>query len=117
MGRGLPLRGLVVLLFVVQLHSDPVSDQVVSVDPPTVSLTFSGSKRDFYFLDSRTLSVHLPTDSLRDGSSRVPITRSVIIAPPQLALKSVIPQQVQVTVRSARDPAKPRGDDRDGDHR
>lgn len=88
--------------FVVQVHSDPSSDQLVSVDPSTVSITLSGSRRNFYFLDSRTLRVNLPADSLRDGTSRVPITRSVVIAPPRLALKSVIPQQVQVTVRPAR---------------
>jgi len=77
----------------------PANLVVEKVDPPELELTFSGSRRSFYFLDQDRFRVSLKLSNVREGVQRRAIARSNIAFPEVLSLENIQPNEVRVSLQ------------------
>jgi uncharacterized protein (TIGR00159 family) len=78
----------------------PAGLEVASVTPAEVTLTFSGARRDFYFVARKSFSVVVRLDRAGAGTRNVAITTADVGAPRGVTLRGVEPAQVAVEVRA-----------------
>jgi diadenylate cyclase len=82
-------------------YGTPSRGYAVSVvDPAEVDVTFSGSRRAFYFVDVRNLSLNLARFKSRPGIQVQRVSQSNIVAPQNLKIESVHPEAISLTVEA-----------------
>jgi uncharacterized protein (TIGR00159 family) len=85
----------------VQVQNMPQEYRVEEVEPPTVTVVFSGPKRAFYFFDPSKLRVEIDASAAEAGRRIYRISEQNIRHPPNLTLQQISPQTARITVRKA----------------
>jgi hypothetical protein len=69
---------------------------VEKIDPPEVELTFSGSRRSFYFLGQDRFRAILKLSGVKEGNLKRSVGRSNLDFPEVLSLENIQPNEVRV---------------------
>ena len=117
-GRELPHAvasiGIAVLLWLVLVHGSTVTQrtlvipvqyadldpeqQVAGIQPPQVSMTFAGPRRDFYFVGPANVKLVVPLADAKPGSRVVSISPLDVSFPADLTLKTIEPSHVVLRI-------------------
>jgi uncharacterized protein (TIGR00159 family) len=88
----------------------PADYRVEEIEPPTVTATFTGPKRAFYFFDPSRLRVEIDLSSVDAGRKIVRISAQNVRHPANLTLQQLDPNTLRLTVDKAeRAPAAEKG--------
>jgi diadenylate cyclase len=85
----------------VHVQNLPAEYRIEEVQPKTVTTTFTGPKRAFYFFDPNKLRVELDLSAPDGGRKTFRITEQNVRHPPNLTLQQLSPNTVRITVRKA----------------
>jgi len=88
----------------VQYTELPANLTVERIEPAEIELTFSGSRRSFYFLDQDRFSASVKLSNVRDGVVRRSISRSNIDFPEVLSLENIQPNEVRIYLQKKKAP-------------
>ncbi len=80
----------------VTLENVPSTLVVKSIEPQEVEVTFSGPRRQFLFLNEKSLKITITIFNGREGTYRRTITKSNIASPEGLSVEYIQPQQIIV---------------------
>jgi hypothetical protein len=80
--------------------------RVVAIQPANVTLTFTGTRRDFYFLSSANVKLVVPLGDAKPGSRVVSISPFDVSFPASLTLKTIEPSHVVLRVAPQGPPAQ-----------
>jgi len=83
----------------VEYEESPAGLTLVSVNPREVKITLSGSRKEFYFLNSSDIKLVLSPSVLESGRRAVEISRSDLSFPGDFELQRVEPRRVVVSVK------------------
>jgi diadenylate cyclase len=116
--------GIAVLLWLVLVHGSTVTqrtlvipvqyadldpeEQVAAIQPAQVSMTFAGTRRDFYFLSPANVKLVVPLADAKPGSRVVSISPLDVSFPADLTLKTIEPSHVVLRIAPKVEP-KPHG--------
>jgi diadenylate cyclase len=89
---------------VVNLSADLAVD---AIEPPTVTVVFSGLRRAFYLFDSSELSATVDASSANEGRRSLQVSAASAELPNGLTLTEIRPERVKVLLRSTRAGAAP----------
>lgn len=85
----------------------PPDLRVEDIQPSTVTATFTGPKRAFYFFDSSKLRVEVDLPSAEPGRRTVRISEQNVRHPPTLTLQQLSPTTVRASLRkTTQEPAE-----------
>ena len=84
---------------VVNLSADLAVD---AIEPPTVTVVFSGLRRAFYLFDSSELSATVDASSADEGRRSLQVSAASAELPNGLTLTEIRPERVKVSLRSTR---------------
>ena len=90
----------------VRLENLPPDYVVESIDPPKVTVVFTGLRRAFYLFDAKKLSVGIDAALASRGRRTFKISDDEIDHPEDLTLEQVTPSRVKVSLRRAGDEEK-----------
>ncbi len=82
----------------IQVEPIPPQLAVVSVEPPAVEVTFSGRRRDLYFLKKDNLAVTAHLMQAKKGRQVIKLSGANIEFPKSLELESIAPQKIIVQI-------------------
>jgi uncharacterized protein (TIGR00159 family) len=77
--------------------------EVQSVNPPEVQVELAGLRRDLYLLEPTALEVRLDASLVAQGQRSFRISPHAIKHPPDVTVRAVSPEAVQVDVRAVQD--------------
>jgi diadenylate cyclase len=106
--------GIALLLWLVLVHGSTVTQRtfVIAVQysdlEPEVTMTFSGTRRDFYFLGPGNVKLVVPLSEARTGNRVVTISPFDVSFPASLTLKTIEPSHVVLRIAPKSEP-KPHG--------
>ncbi len=111
---------IAVLLWIVLVHGSAMTQRsfaipieytslkpehtVHSIIPAELNATFTGARRDFYFVSRRSLKAMVSLEGVHAGTTGVAVPKSAISFPSSLTLDSVQPSHVAVVVRKVAKP-------------
>ena len=89
--------------YIVPLKYENLPSQLVvdDADPPEVEVTYSGSRRSFYFISTKNFTVKVNLLGAKPGVLKRTITRSDVDAPDGLVIENIQPNQIVVHVKRA----------------
>jgi uncharacterized protein (TIGR00159 family) len=85
----------------VRVENLPAGYELESVDPPELTVTVSGRRRDLYFLDADSLEVRLDALLVELGRRTFQISEDEVKHPDGLSVVHIDPTQVVLSVRSS----------------
>lgn len=90
--------------FVIPVRYADLSPQLVveKIEPPEIEVTFSGSRRSFYFLDEDRFTVSVKLLNVKQGLVKRTISRSNIEFPEVLSLENIQPNEVNIYLQRKR---------------
>lgn len=83
----------------VQYAELPEHMEITEINPKEVEVTFSGTRRDLYFLRSGAVKIYLNTLEIKKGAQTIPLVGSDIIFPKNINLEDIDPSRVRVQVK------------------
>jgi uncharacterized protein (TIGR00159 family) len=72
--------------------------RVVAIQPPSVTLTFTGTRRDFYFVGPANVKLVVPLGDAKAGSKVVAISPFDVSFPAALTLKTIEPSHLVLRI-------------------
>lgn len=84
----------------------PVQLRIVESDPRSVEVTFSGSRKDLYFLGKGRVKLFLKTLKMQPGKRTLTITPSNLSFPKNIGLESIDPNKVNISIEKHQDKGK-----------
>jgi diadenylate cyclase len=72
--------------------------EIAKISPPEINATFSGQRRDFYFLGADQINLFLRTLNLKPGLHTIVISGSNISYPKSITLENIVTRRVRVEV-------------------
>jgi diadenylate cyclase len=86
-------------LIPVKYENLPPNLVVEDADPPAVEVTYSASRRSFYFVRPSRISIEVNLFGVRQGTYKRTISRSNVTSPDGLLLENIQPNQVTVHIK------------------
>jgi len=83
----------------VQYAELPEHMEIDEINPKEVEVTFSGTRRDLYFLRSGAIKIFLNTLDIKRGAQTIPVVGSDVMFPKNINLEDIDPSRVRVQVR------------------
>lgn len=77
----------------------PSQFQIVDVKPKKVDITFSGQRKNLYFLRDKHVQIYLKTLNLREGTQNLKITGSELAFPSNIKLENISPTRVSIEAK------------------
>lgn len=77
--------------------------EIIATEPKEVDITFSGPRRDLYFLRKGKIRLFLKTLDLKKGTRTIKISASDLSYPQNIALENIDPSRVTVKVKEIKE--------------